>query len=56
MQLNTDTIQTTRNIPDCMTIEELQQKQATSQDEYLNNSENISSKAGHRTKIKYHKT
>ena len=33
MQFNIDTIQATTNIPDCMTIHELQQ--AKSQDEHL---------------------
>ena len=33
MQLNIDTIQTMTNIPDCMTIWQLQQ--ATSQDDHL---------------------
>ena len=33
MQLNTDALQTPTNIPDCMTMHELQQ--ATLQDEYL---------------------
>ena len=40
MQLNINAIQTTTNVPDCMTIQELQK--ATSQDEHLQHLKNIS--------------
>ena len=54
MQLYINAIQTTTNIPDCMTIQELQHKQLHKMNTY-NISKNIS-EAGQSTEIKYHKT
>ena len=51
MQLSINTIQEATNIPECVTMHELQQ--ATSQDQHL---QIISYKAGLSAEIKYHKT
>ena len=44
MQLNVDVIQTTTNIPDCITIHQIQQ--ATSQDQHLQKLEDYIIKGG----------
>ena len=54
MELNIDATETTRNIPDCMIIQQLQQ--ATPQDDHLQQLKITSSESGQRTKIRYHKT
>ena len=54
MQININVIQTTINIPECMTVHALQQ--AASQDEHLQHIKEYITQGGQRAEFKYHRT